>query len=62
MKSQPHSVGRHSAEPNSEGSVPTEYMIHGVPTLQDQADNGGWLPHAQPIHTDPPKLQTMGTR
>lgn len=55
-------VAKHDAAPNAEAGVPSVYAAMKVPTLQDQADHGGWLPHAKPVHGDDPSLQTIGTR
>lgn len=59
-KDQP--IGNHDATVNGEDGVPSVYAAMGVPTLQDQADAGGWLPHSHPIHAEPPDLATMGSR
>ncbi len=58
----PQGEGQHGAGPNSEGTVPSIYAAMGVPSLQDQADLGGWLPHGMPVNGDAPSLMTMGTR
>jgi hypothetical protein len=54
--------GPHQGAPNSEGTTYTKYQNGRVQSLQDQADNGGWLMHGMPIHGDAPDLETMGTR
>lgn len=55
-------IGKHGASVNGEDGVPSVYAEMGVPSLQDQAACGGWLPHAQPLQGPPPDLRTMGTR
>jgi hypothetical protein len=59
----PQRVGDHAAARLDEvPTFPSKYAASGVPTLQDQADNGGWLPHGMPVNGDTPDLMPMGTR
>lgn len=56
-------VGSHGAEEfNTDEVQYTKYLNGRVESLQDQADNGGWLAQGMPICGDAPELETMGTR
>lgn len=55
-------TGNHGASANRDDGMPSVYAAMKVPTLQDQAEHGGWLPHGKPINGDAPSLATMGTR
>jgi hypothetical protein len=57
----PQPVNAHDATANTDATY-SKYCNGRVESLQDQADNGGWLLQGMPINGDAPDLETMGTR